>query len=121
MSADRTVQDCNCEKQDFFCEYGYEKKTTSTCTEMVVGHVPECAAIKADHYKPSTSHLRLGHGAECPNLKKFIPDTNGNVRPACPALVRAPLGRPGRPGTMSCVRRRAELGARPHTCFSSAD
>ena len=75
------VQACSCKKEDFHCEYGYEKKTNSDCKPMAVGNVPHCKAIKHDKYVASETHLRLGHGMTCPNLDQFIPDTNGNVRP----------------------------------------
>jgi hypothetical protein len=47
---------------------------------MQVGYAPSCRAIEVEAYKPSTTHLRLAHGEECPNLRSFITDTDGNVR-----------------------------------------
>eukprot|EP00892_Ulva_mutabilis_P002708 jgi/Ulvmu1/12438/UM009_0090.1 len=76
--AESETEECNCEKQDLHCEYGFEKQTNSGCKPMSLSKVPECKAITDDAYKPSKTHLRLGHGMTCPNLKSFIPDTNGN-------------------------------------------
>jgi Sortilin, neurotensin receptor 3, C-terminal len=88
---DPRVQACDCKKEDFYCEYGYEKKigSNSECEPMIGGDAaPVCTAIAVEAYKPSASHLRLAHGETCPNVGMFIKDTDGNVR-APPRLVQA--------------------------------
>lgn len=85
------MQECNCEKQDFHCEYGFEKERNSVCKPMSLAVAPECKAITDDKYKMSETHLRLGHGMSCPNLKSFISDTNGNVCTPCPPRPGAGL------------------------------
>lgn len=51
-----------------------------------LGFAPKCEAIEVEAYKPSVSNLRLAHNQVCPNLEKFIPDTDGNVRPPLPPV-----------------------------------
>lgn len=75
------VQPCDCAQEDLYCEYGYEKMTSSKCGPMLFGQPPVCAAIAADYYTMSSTHLRLTHHETCPNLSSFIPDTDGSVRP----------------------------------------
>ena len=91
-SANRVVllQSCDCSKEDFYCEYGYEKLgSNSKCTEMQGSDAaPACVAIEAEAYQPSKENIRLAHGEECPNLKDFIPDTDGNVRSFWHKVVR---------------------------------
>lgn len=73
-----TVEECDCHLEDFYCEYGYEKfKSNTECVDLVSGSAPKCAAIEEKRYQPSKTHLRLAHHEQCPNLKDFIPDTDG--------------------------------------------
>ena len=51
------LQDCDCKAEDFYCEYGFEKRDSRTCAKMSVRSSPillagSTLAVRTVHTRP---------------------------------------------------------------------
>ncbi|KAL3138147.1 hypothetical protein ABBQ38_005375 [Trebouxia sp. C0009 RCD-2024] len=84
--AGATYQACECEHEDFECDFGYERRSGS-CQSMPGITSDDCGQISSGNYYVSESHLRLIHNDSCLDVDRVLTDSDGHgtcIGPNCP-------------------------------------
>lgn len=77
-----TKEACQCTLNDVECEFGYERISNDTCSQIQDVTIENaCPRLLDSSYVSSKSHYRLVHGNRCSQINSIIPDTNGKGGP----------------------------------------